>query len=36
MKNGEYNILREIFRDGKLLVDEDLATIRARLAENIK
>lgn len=25
------NQLREIFRDGKLLVDEDLATIRARL-----
>lgn len=34
--NTEDNILREIFRDGKLLVDEDLATIRKRLAENIK
>ena len=26
-------LLREVFRDGKLLVDEDLATIRARLAD---
>jgi nicotinamide phosphoribosyltransferase len=29
------NMLQEIFRDGKLLVDESLATIRARLAEKV-
>lgn len=34
--NGyEENLLREIFRDGKLLVDESLSTIRARLKEKV-
>ena len=28
--NGRTNILREVYRDGELLIDEDFATIRAR------
>lgn len=30
-KLESFNLLQEIFRDGKLLVEEDLSTIRARL-----
>lgn len=30
------NMLREIFRDGKLLVDESLSTIRERLKQNVE
>ena len=29
--DNEYNALRPIFRDGKMVVDDDLATIRQRL-----
>ena len=34
--NVKGDLLREVFRDGKLLIDENFADIRARLASHIK
>lgn len=33
---GRENLLRPVFRDGRLLIDEDFATIRARAAEGLR
>lgn len=33
---GRQNLLRPVFRDGQLLIDEDFATIRARAAEGLR
>lgn len=33
---GQQNLLRPVFRDGQLLIDEDFATIRARAAEGLR
>jgi nicotinamide phosphoribosyltransferase len=34
--NSEFNQLKEVFRDGKLLVDQSLAEIRARVQANVE